>query len=120
MIDPEHDGEKRTLGVSVAVPRSPNVRYFQELSLIVSVVNKTHEPILVEEVSLRFQSDVDTAAVYVSQPCGLLIEQGLVGEQRVKVCPTPRYLAYTNIFDVMVCFRGRSGGRLGERQTEIH
>jgi len=112
----------RLLSVSVAplAPRSAEIQYYESTSVSVLITNNAPTPILVEEVILRFQSDAFVASEFVGQDCGWELAPKELHEQKVAVCPTPIYLANTNMFDVMVKFRPIDGGILQGQLSEIH
>src|SRR4051794_22795545 len=90
----------RLLSVSVAplTPRSAEIQYYESTSVSVLLTNNAPTPVLVEEVILRFQSDAFVASEFVEQDCGWELAPKELHEQKVAVCPTPIYLANTNMF----------------------
>lgn len=91
--------------VKVAILPSPEAEYFVDKTISLFITNGSPDHLLVESLVLRFQSDVDSSAIYVEQPWGLELTPDEQKEQKVTVTPTPDFLANTNCFDVMVKYR---------------
>jgi hypothetical protein len=95
----------RPIAVSVAPAPSSGVEYYQSITRTVIVTNTSPDRLLVEDISLRFQSDLGQATVQIRQDCGCELGPGEVVEQEIVITPTPLFLSATNAFDVKVCFR---------------
>src|SRR6266536_1538566 len=110
------------LSVSVAplAPKSAEVEYYETTSVTVLRTNNPPTLILVEQVILRFQSDASASSEFVEQICGRELGPKELHEQTIAVCPTPVFLANTNMFDVMVKFRPIERGTVRDQLSEIH
>jgi hypothetical protein len=107
--------------LNIHVPPLPKmeVEYFEEVSLPLTVINTSSEPILLESITLRFQSDADISKIYVQDNCSCIIKPQEMRDIEVKVIPTPMFLANTNVFDVMVTYRLNVDGKLSEQASYI-
>jgi hypothetical protein len=114
------DQKKRYLKVSSPTLTSTQVEYFEAKPIPILVINEGRKQILVDSITLQFQSDSDIAAVYQPVECGWTLGPGEMKEQIVQVCPNPKFLQNTNTFKIKVDFRIDSGKGLGPRQAEIH
>jgi hypothetical protein len=112
--------DHRILGVSVAPLKSVEVEYFESKSLSLYFTNRSDELLLVDGVTLQFQTDGSMAAHYTDHPCALRIEPKDGASFAVQVTPTPIYLANTNSIELMVKYRVDSKGKLGAPVTERH
>jgi hypothetical protein len=119
MSDP---GSARTDGVAVSVPVLPSadVEYFGQKTIVLHVTNLSAELIVIDDITLQFQADTGSAPIYVEALCGFEIPGTEVGAISISVNPTARYLAMTNVFEVMVHYRKQIGGRLGSLVGEPH
>jgi hypothetical protein len=120
MTDRRSDKDKHNLRVSITAPSYKEVEYFSTINLSVSLLNNSSRKLLVESLTLRFQSDANVSAIYVEQPCGWEIQPDGVKDQQVTICPTPEYLTYTNTFDIMVNYRLFDNKGLKGPYPEIH
>ena len=112
----------KLLNVSVAplAPKSAEIEYYETTSVTVLITNSSPTPILVEQVILRFQSDAAASSEFVEQNCGRELGPKELHEQEIAVCPTPVFLANTNMFDVMVKFRPIQSGTVQGQLSEVH
>jgi hypothetical protein len=113
-------GNKRCLKVSSPTLTSTQVEYFEVKPIPILVINEGKRRIVVDSITLQFQSDSNIAAVYQPVECGWTLAAGEMKEQLVQISPDPRFLQNTNTFKVKVDFRVDSGKGLGPRQAEIH
>ncbi len=113
---PDH----RVLGVSIAPPKSVEVEYFESKTLSLYFTNRSNDTLLVDVVTLQFQTDGSTAAHYTDHTCGLRIGPKVGESFAVQVRPTPIYMANTNSIELMVKYRIESKGTLGDIVTDRH
>src|SRR5258708_124418 len=111
--------KRNAFTVAVAPLRSNRVQYFQEFALPLFITNTAKSDVLLERVTLSFQSDADQR-VYHDHDCGIRIHPKEAKEIKVSVNPDPAYLANTNIYEVGLTFRTIKKNSLGEAVTERH
>jgi hypothetical protein len=114
------DPKKRYLKVSSPALPSTLIEYFETKAIPILLINEHRKRVLVDNITLQFQSDSNVAAIYQSIECGLTLGPGEMKEQVVDVCPDPRFLQNTNEFNIKVDFRIESDRGLGPRSSEIH
>jgi hypothetical protein len=97
--------------IVISVPGIPGgnaVDYLQFLDIPISVLNRSDHNILVDSIKLRFQPEWSMAS------CDAIIEQKCAGFEigsdkeeyyKVRVRPTPLFMAASNYFDVMLTYR---------------
>src|SRR6266404_2805165 len=112
--------DRRILGVSIAPLKSVEVEYFESKTLSLYFTNRSDELLLVDGVTLQFQTDGGTAAHYTDHQCALRIAPKVGAAFAVQVTPTPIYMANTNSIELMVKYRVDSKGKLGASVTERH
>jgi hypothetical protein len=118
MAIPPFDPEK-PIAISVAPPTSNDVEYYSTIARTITVSNISSFRILIEDVTLRFQSDSAQAALNVKSDCGWELTPGAVHELQVEITPTALYLKATNTFDVRVRYRTINDSRVGNTQREV-
>jgi len=104
----------------IRVPPLPKieVEYFEELSLPLTVTNNLTDSILLESITLRFQSDAFVSKIYIEENCNCIIHPQNMKDLEIKVIPTPMFLANTNVFDVMATYRINKDGKLSDQVSE--
>jgi adenylate kinase family enzyme len=114
------NGKPKIFAVSVATPPGAAVEYYEEINLSVFVTNKHSKAVIVDSVTVRFQSDHSTASEYVDKACGIEIQPDDVGEVLITVRPEPQYLRGSNYFDVRVDYRYKVRDSSWHQDSEIH
>lgn len=104
--------------ISVPPPASVEVEYYSKIACTLIITNISSNRVLVEEVTLRFQSDSGQTVLNPSTICGWEMAPGDVREKQVEVTPTPLFLEATNVFDVRVKYRIINGGHIGDSNLE--
>ena len=102
------------------MPACGQVEYFGQTQLSIILRNNSREKLLVELLTLRFQSDAGAASIYEETECSLELQPEGLWEQVVTITPDLSYLTNTNIFDVMVTYRVDTGQGLSAKKFEIH
>jgi len=106
------------ISVTATQPVSPNIQYFQEIVIPVSVINRSRSKLLIEKIQLKFDGDAEP--VYTDHECYLSLLPNRSGEEQIKVTPTPRFKAWTNQFRVRVYYRKENKSGIGSRRDWIH
>jgi hypothetical protein len=107
------------LSVSSLPAASATVEYYGTLVQSVLITNNSTEAVLIEEVSLRFQSDRAQGSLLSSVRPGVELEAGAILECDVNIVPNALFLANTNMYDVSVRFRSRESGVFDASEFEI-
>ena len=108
------------LAVSPAPQVNADVEYFGEKAIAIDITNLLSQSILLEDVILQFQADTGSAPIYVDHRCGIELAGNRLASLSLRVMPTCQFLAYTNVFRVMVHYRINHDGRLGNQISENH
>jgi hypothetical protein len=119
-INAMSETKEKNITVSIVPLRTAEVEYFQKIKIPFSITNTSTDQILVEIITLRFQTDADAADVYIEQRCDCAIDPQGVISQDFTISPTPEFLANTNVFDVMVTYRRMLDGAPQEQVSEKH
>lgn len=96
--------ESRDLQIAVAPLLNTSLEYFSALQIDLNVTNLLPGPVLIEDVSLCFQSDTGYD-VYVDCQLGKRVEGNRLAVLSVEVKPTTRYRENTNFFHVLIHYR---------------
>ena len=113
--DPKHN-----LAVNPAPQVSADVEYFSDKRIALDITNRLPQNILLEKVTLQFQTDTGSSSIYVDHQCGTDVAANGLASPVIAVTPTCQYREYTNAFRVMVCYRINENGRLGDEVSENH
>jgi hypothetical protein len=112
--------DKNHLAISFPPPMSNEVEYYATITRTIILTNISDNRILIDDITLRFQSDSEQAALKVKTDCGWELEPNALHELQIEITPTPLYLKATNQFDVKARYRIIDAGRVGSPQLEIH
>lgn len=112
------DSDTKLISIRVAPLPSPEVEYFEEITIPISIFNNSTNTILVESITLRFQTDSNNPPVYIEEKFGTIIESESVVDLQVRVAPSPEFRANTNAFDVSVNYKETDNQILGATNRE--
>lgn len=113
------DDHPITISVAPASASDAEVEYYQTVGRSIILTNASESRTLVEDITLRFQSDAAEVALNVRHECGWELAPAELREQRIKVTPTPLYLENTNQFDVKVRYRTLAVGHVSDPRHEV-
>jgi hypothetical protein len=106
----------RNIAIIVPPLLSNAAEYFSTKTVTIQVTNLWPHPVVIEDVSLKFQSDGATGSAYIDHKVGLRVGDELV-EIEVAVTPTVLFQEHTNYFDVALHYRQEIGGQLANELT---
>lgn len=112
--------KQRPFAISVPPLASNEVEYYHTIALTIILTNISGSQVLIEDVTLRFQSDSAQAALNTKAECGWELDPGVLHEVKVDITPTPLYKEFTNVFDIRVKYRVMDGDRVGDQQFEVY
>jgi hypothetical protein len=114
------DYSSKELTLTVIQPIIPEVEYFSAIICPIRITNTSSSWILLEDITLRFESDPAPAALHIKTEWGKIIGPGETCTQNVEIIPTPLYRESTNMFDVRVRYRSMSPEGVGGRRRAKH
>lgn len=106
--------QSNELGISVPPLIESGVEYFGLTTVPIHITNLSTNPVLLEDITLRFKSDSGIADNYVDRRCDVRIPANGLGVISVDVKPTVLYQEYTNYFGILIHYRKEVNGRMGE------
>ena len=112
--------QDREIAISIAPPISLEVEYFNPITRTIMVSNVSSRRILIEDITLRFRSDVIEGPLDVKTQCGWGLEPNAVHELPIDIVPNALYREGTNEFDVKVEYRPFDGSQIGDPDREIY
>ncbi|SRR6266567_9189842 len=115
------DHDSRDLIVSTPPIAGGNaVEYLQRLDIPISILNKSRKKIVVDSIKLDFQAEWNRPScdAFVEWPCpGFEVGPDKEDYRKVRVEPTPLFLAATNCFTVMLTYR--KADKIGKRLVAV-
>jgi hypothetical protein len=112
------NSEIKELNISVAPLTSPEVEYFEEVTIPISITNNSRRAVLIESVTVRFQTDSNNPPVYIEKNLGTSIEVNSLVDLPITLSPTPEFRANTNVFDIAVTYKQIENQILGPQKSE--
>lgn len=105
--------------LSVAPLPNPIVEYYQPTRIPITLTSNCSEKLVVESLTLRFQTDRGMADYDIKYEVGKqLLPEGLLAEN-IEVVPVPEFLESTNQYDIKIRYRKEIDGQLGDQMTLI-
>jgi hypothetical protein len=95
------------------------VECFEQIIIPLTITSACSDNILVESVTLRFQTDQGSADYFLKTDVGHEIVPLGIYNTTISVVPTPQFLPNTNEFDILVRYRKVNNGVLGDPMTTI-
>ncbi len=114
------NSESRELAISVPPPLDSGAEYCSPKTISLNITNLTASPVLLEDITLRFQPDSGSVDVYEDQKLGIRIPAHELAVISVEIIPTVLYQEATNYFGVLIHYCPEVDGRPGVRKTARH
>jgi hypothetical protein len=108
----------KDLQISIAPLLNRHVEYFKEIELPILITNSCSQPVLIESITLRFQTDEGMSDYFVKADCAQEIKPFGLLEYKLLVSPTPELLAMSNEFDVRTKYKKLVNNVPGELLTD--
>lgn len=103
--------------VSVAPLLDPSVEYYEQVNIPLTITSNSGKPIIIESITLRFQTDGGMPDYDHKQGVGKKLLAGALHAENIYVTPVPEFLETTCTFQIKVRYRKVIDGIPGEHLT---
>lgn len=107
--------------LKVSIPPLPksDVECFEEFAVPLIITSQCVDPIVIESVTLRFQTDAGMSDFYHKTDIGHEINPNGLYSKMLKVTSTPEFLTNTNVFSALIRYRRVPGGVPGDQMSAM-